>query len=215
MAICLQHKDRKMVGQPSREILLTTCSSSHHARCVSSGLVRYFFKDIAGTNYLDVIRRHKCQLWWEFVKTASFQERRHDGAVHNRQGQTVTFETVLVELIGTDWRTRRDSFKDFQDWKRHCDELVNNLCESWKVLRLPSKRMARTQADTDDADRGLWKVEALSMVETCREQPHPRDNRWEAGKRCFLFVSDSQVVVNILTGRAPLLDDSLRPVFTE
>ncbi len=78
---------------------------------------------------------------------------------------------------------------------------------------MPPKRPAVLALHSEIREDTAQKREALETIVTCREVPHSSDHMWEAGRRCFLFVSDSQVVVNILTGRVPLLDNSFRPAF--
>ena len=171
------------------------------------------FRDISGSNLLQVIRNYKSQLWWEFVKAAPYKDRRDEGAVHSRTGPAINYETVFVESMGADWRSHRDAHGSYPDWKRRCEELVNELCALWQVPCLP-KRQAAGQDVAKEADEKLLNSEALDLMITCIEQPHPGDHRWEYGQKCFLFIGDSQTVVRILNGVYPLRHDTHRVVYS-
>ena len=138
-------------------------------------------------------------------------KRRHAGAVHARQGPTLCYETALVELLGVDWRDLRDHCQTVHEWHKLCDGYVSELSAKWSVPRLPSKsRKASTISLSMPRVEGM----PVCLAAVFTEKAHPQDDKWEKGAKCFQFISDSQVSVDIFNGKVPLADDNYLPLFT-
>ena len=166
------------------------------------------WRDNSNENMLQVIRESKSELWWASLKDLPFRARQTAGAVHGRQGPTVSFETVFVQLLGEGWRADRDQHASAQSWKTRCKEYSSRLCEMWHLP--PTAGRGTTALSLTSLGQASL---ASELAPTFAEQPHPSDDLWGEGLHCFSFISDSQIAVNILNGKALLRDHTHAPIY--
>ena len=169
------------------------------------------FQDNTGENLLAVARNYKSLLWWTGIKDLPYKTRLAQGAAHNRQGPTVTYENVFVDLMGETWRETRNACNNFLEWRHHCDRLVDQLCAKWRIPLLPQRQAVGHIPCFQDSRRSDYEALAGSPFS---EKRHQDDDRWEPGRRCFLFIMDSQVVSRILNGKMHLATGEHMPLFT-
>ena len=170
------------------------------------------FVDATGDRLLKVIREYKCELWWASVKDSSYASRLQAGAVHSRQGTQPCYESLFVKLCGPTWRDNLAACPSYTQWKRTCDELVNEICSQWELPGF-AREAAHERKPTWEADV-IERKDYLSMLTNpFPEEAHPHDDRWEGTRSCIVFRGDAQAVFNVLNGKASLQDSELQPLF--
>jgi len=117
---------------------------------------------------------------------------------------------MLVFLLGENWRVVRDGYSTYSAWRQKCRQLVDRLCKYWGPRLLPKKPEGQGSLGHSEAEaRDYESLSASSFAEL----EHPQDNQWSCDGQRFNFISDSQVVVDILNGKLPLKDTSHAPIF--
>ena len=114
-------------------------------------------------------------------------------------------------LLGSQWRTVRDDTLSFCEWRRLCQDLVDKLCDTWK---LPGLRRPLGRPVVAEGQRQPSVLDYAALVEApFSELPHDSDSSWQRGPQCFKFILDSRSVAQVLNGQAVLKDDAYGPLF--
>ena len=93
---------------------------------------------------------------------------------------------------------------DEAEWKQNTRILINEICTSWDLPLLPAPKTTATKHATIAKVAPQWQV---------RELEHEDDKLWQAGGERFVFITDSQIVKNVICGHATLKREKFRPIF--
>ena len=89
--------------------------------------------------------------------------------------------------------------------------MSTDLCQKWRLPVRPAKPNGVTTAGNFAQSPPGTHISAISCV--FPEPPHVHDDLWDQNGQRFLFISDSQIVVQILNGVMPMQGDTYAAPF--
>ena len=162
-----------------------------------------------GENPLKLAREYRDRIWWEGVKGVAHKKRRLDHLAHSRGGmQRTPWEQPFLNALGIDWRHQRDRCDNLATWMHGCDSFVHSVCQQWNLPGLV--------LDKPESERPRPKhVRLPSQIDQMPPRPaHHLDQSWQSSSGQVWIQVDCKALAELLSGRAVLTADDMRPLCT-
>ena len=161
---------------------------------------------------LDWSRRYRDAMYWQTCTALPRRVRATEQVVQRRQGHRVAWEDVLVEGLGSDWRSLRDSCRDWHEWNTHCRPFVHDLCVRWGLPGLPNAMDTKPYPDASgnldgsstimnqvQSNLDIGPLDALESGSVTGMTPklHSEDLQWQSQFHRLAVIVDCQVLADL------------------
>ena len=168
-----------------------------------------------GEKLLQAARCCRTRSTWEAVKKVK-QHVRLPGGWKQRSGGTKTsWEALMVQFRGLFWRSSRDAMSQ-AEWAKDVDSFVQQVCADAGLPLCADPRDTQPQQEETDGRRPV-KKQRLTFAGPEPEASELQDTpaqlfRWDQSHKSFLFICDSESLVDVVCGRAVLQDVRDAPI---
>jgi hypothetical protein len=146
---------------------------------------------------------------WESLKARPIKKRREEQWAQRGQGLSVAWEDLLVKHVGLFWLSGQTRSK--QDWMKGRDCFIQEVCAS-VGLTLGGYRQRRLEREEQKETRDPTKSR-LNFKNDMPEAEEIMDTpskllTWSRWERCFLFITDSKSLADVVCGRAATANEA-------